>query len=167
MSCLGVHFALTTEEVAHLRSLSDEHARLEHLQEIIEPLYFEEAPKFTAESDKSWDAMHRLLADGTLSWDSGEYPLGHVVLAGERLYTNPDYIISLKTPEQVRDIADALEGITESAFRRRYFAIDAAHYGHPLTEEDFDQTWSCFQSVRELYQHAASDGRSVLFTADQ
>jgi len=165
MSCLGVHFALTTEEVAHLRALSDEHARLEHLQEIIEPHYFEKAPEFTAESYKSWDAMHRILADG--KWDSGEYALGHVVLVGERLYTAPDYIISLKTPEQVRDIAAALQGITESDFRRRYFAIDDANYGCPLSEEDLDNTWLCFQSVRELYQHAASDGRSVLFTADQ
>jgi hypothetical protein len=36
MSCLGVHFALTKGEIAQLRSLPDEQARLEHLQEVIE-----------------------------------------------------------------------------------------------------------------------------------
>ena len=167
MSCLGVHFALTNDEAAHLRSLTDEQARLEHLQEVIETHYFEEQPDFKAESDKSWDAMHRALADGQLSWDGGEYPLGHVVLAGELLYTESDYIISLKTPQQVRDIAAALPAITETEFRRRYFAIDADSYGCPLTEEDFGYTWEYFQSVRELYQRAVTDGRFVLFTADQ
>lgn len=167
MSCLGVHFALTKDEAAHLRSLTAEQARLDHLQEVIETHYFEEQPDFKTESDKSWDAMHRTLADGQLSWDGGEYPLGHVVLAGELLYTESDYIISLKTPQQVRDIAAALAAITESEFRRRYFAIDADSYGCPLTEEDFGYTWEYFQSVRELYQRAATEGRFVLFTADQ
>jgi hypothetical protein len=67
MSCLGVHFALTEKEVAHLRSLTDEQARLKHLQEVIEPAYLEQQSDFAAESDKSWDAMHRTLADGQLA----------------------------------------------------------------------------------------------------
>ena len=167
MSCLGVHFAVTKDEAAHLRSLPDEQARLDHLQEVIETHYFTEQPDFKAESDKSWDAMHRTLADGQLSWDGGKYPLGHVVLAGELLYTESDYIISLKMPQQVRDIAAALPAITEAEFRRRYFAIDADSYGCPLTEEDFGYTWEYFQSVRELYQRAAAADRFVLFTADQ
>jgi hypothetical protein len=167
MSCLGVHFALTKDEVAHLRSLSDEKGRLEHLKEVIETHYFDEQPDFKAESDKSWDAMHRTLADGKLSWDGGEYPLGHVVLSGELLYTDSDYIISLKTPQQVRDIATVLPNITEAEFRRRYFAIDDDSYGCPLTDEDCGYTWEWFQGVRELYQRAASEGRFVLFTADQ
>jgi hypothetical protein len=167
MSCLGVHFALTEKEVAHLRSLADEQARLEHLQEVIEPAYLEQQSDFAAESDKSWDAMHRTLADGQLTWTDGDYPLKHTVLAGELLYTDPDYIMSLKSPQQVRDIAAALLTITEADFRRRYFAIDAKSYGCPLTEEDLRYTWDWFQGVRELYARAAKEGRFVLFTADQ
>lgn len=167
MSCLGVHFAITKDEAAHLRALPDEQARLGHLLEVIEMHYFEQQPDLKAESDKSWDAMHRTLAGGHLSWDGGEYPLSHVVLAGELLYTQSDHIISLKTPQQVRDIASALLAITEVEFRRRYFAIDVASYGCPLTEEDFGYTWEWFQGVRELYQRAATEERFVLFTADQ
>jgi hypothetical protein len=167
MSCLGVHFALTKDEAHYLRSLPDEQARLEHLQEVIETRYFEEQPDFKAESDKSWDAMHRTLTDGQCSWDGGEYPFSHVVLGGELLYTESDYIISLKTPQQVRDIAAALPRITDAEFRRRYFAIDPDSYGFPLSDEDFGYTWEWFQGVRELYQRAATEGRFVLFTADQ
>lgn len=167
MSCLGVHFALTEKEAAHLRSLDDEQARVDHLQEVIEETYFGDHPDLKAECDKAWDAMHRTLADGQLTWDGGEYPLSHVVLAGELLYTGSDYIISLKTPQQVRDIAAALPAITEAEFRRRYFAIDAKNYSTPLSEEDFGYTWDWFQGVRDLYIRAANEGRFVLFTADQ
>jgi hypothetical protein len=167
MSCLGVHFALTEKEAAHLRSLRDEQARLEHLQEVIEVTYFERQPDWIAESDKAWDAMHRALADGQLSWDGGEYPLNHTILAGELLYTDSDYIMSLKAPQQVRDIAAALPAITEDEFRRRYFAIDADSCDSPLSEEDFGYTWEWFQGVRELFSRAAQEGRYVLFTADQ
>jgi hypothetical protein len=167
MSCLGVHFALTEKEVAQLRSLKDEEARLEHLQEEIEEHYLGEETQFAAESDKSWDAMHRALTDGQLTWDGGTYPLKHTVLAGELLYTGSDYIMSLKTPQQVRDIAAALPAITEEDFRRRYFAIDARSYGSPLSDDDFNYTWESFQAVREFYTRAAQAGRFVLFTADQ
>jgi hypothetical protein len=97
MSCLGVHFALTEQEAQHLRSLEDEQERLSHVQEVIEEHYLAHEKQFAAESDKSWDAMHRALADGQMSWDGGDYPLNHTVLAGELLYTDSDYIMSLKS----------------------------------------------------------------------
>jgi hypothetical protein len=147
--------------------LEDEQDRLENLQEVIEEQYLNHQKEFAAESDKSWDAMHRALADGQLSWDGGGYPLNHTVLAGELLYTDSDYIMSLKTPEQVRDIAVALSGITQTDFRRRYDAIDAKSYGFPLSDQDFGYTWNWFQRVRDLYTRAALAGRFVLFTADQ
>jgi hypothetical protein len=167
MGCLGVHFALTEAEATHLRSLVGEQERLEHLQEVIEEQYLSEEREFAAESDKAWDAMHRVLADGQLSWNGGTYPLNHTVLAGELLYTDSDYIMSLKSPAQVRDIAAALPSITEAEFRRRYSAIDARSYGCPLTDEDFRYTWDSFQGVRDLYIRAAKAGRFILFTADQ
>jgi Domain of unknown function (DUF1877) len=167
MGCLGVHFALTEQEASHLRSLPDDQARLEHLQEVIEETYFAEQPDLMAESDKAWDAMHRTLADGQLTWDGGEYPFSHVVLAGELLYIDSDYIMSLKTPQQVSDIATALQSLTEASFRQRYFAIDDVSYGQPLSDEDFKYTWEWFQVVRDFYTRAAKEGRFVLFTADQ
>lgn len=167
MSCLGVHFAITDEEAKTLRSIRTEEARLEHLQEVIEPHYFEDNPEFKAECDKAWDAIHRALTDGELSWNGGEYPFSHVVLGGDPLYTKPDYIISLKTLEQVRDIATKLSNVSEAEFRQRYFAIHPASYGFTLSEEDFSYTWNYYSGVREFYQRAAAAGRVVLFTADQ
>jgi hypothetical protein len=167
MGCLGVHFAITDQEAERLRSIADEHDRLDHVKEVIEESYFEKFSEFKAESDKAWDAMHRVLADGNLTWDGGSYPLNHAILAGELLYTDSDYIMSLKNPRQVQDIADALASIDEAQFRSRYFGIDPSNYGFELSEEDFGYTWEWFQEVRSLYRRAADEGRYVLFTADQ
>lgn len=167
LGCLGVHFALTEFEVDRLRSLLDEQDRLNYLVEEIEESYFANDKEHLAESDKAWDAMHRSLADGRLTWDGGAYPLNHVVLAGELLYTETDYIMSLKSPDQVRDIAATLPTVTELEFRHRYFAIDPTDYGCPTDETDFEYTWDWFQNVCRLYDLAAAEGRYVLFTASQ
>jgi hypothetical protein len=81
--------------------------------------------------------------------------------------TEPDHIVSLKSPEQVRDVAAALPGVTLANFRRRYFAIDPDAYGRPVAEQDFSYTWDWFQNVCRLYTRAAAEGRYVLFTSDQ
>jgi Domain of unknown function (DUF1877) len=167
MGCLGVHFSLSPEEVRQIRAIDDESERVEYIHEIIEEEYFANQPARKAESDKSWDAMHRTLSDGELTWDGGDYPLNHVVLGGERLYTDSDFIMVLKTPEQVRDVASALPGVTEAEFRRRYFGINPESYEFPLSEEDFGYTWDWFQGVRDFWLRADSEGRFVLFTADQ
>ena len=167
MGCLGVHFSLSAEEVGRLRAIGDESARVDYVYEVIEPEYFANQPERKAECDKAWDAMHRTLSDGELSGDGGNYPLNHVVLGGERLYSQSDFVMVLKTPDQVRDVAAALPGLTEAEFRRRYFAIDPDSYGLAPSEEDFAYTWDYFQGVREFWMRAASEGRHVLFTADQ
>lgn len=167
MGCLGVHFSLSAEEAQRLRDFEVEDDRLEYVRETLEEEYFAEHKDRLAQSDKAWDAMHRTLADGLLTDDGGDYPLNHVILGGERLYLDPDYIMVLKTPEQVRDVAAVLPAIDEAEFRRRYFAIDAYDYGPELGEDDFGYTWSNFEDVRSFWLRAASEGRFVLFTADQ
>lgn len=167
MSCFGVHFALTEDDVKVLRSFEKEKDRLTYLQEEIEEQFMEEPATYAAESDKARDAMHRTLADGHLSWDGGTYPLNHTVLAGELLYTGDDYIMSLKSPAQVKDVAGALEKISEGMFRDRYNAIPPSEYGMEPNDDDFSYIWEWFQNVRALYGRAASEGRYVLFTANQ
>ena len=167
MGCRGVHFALTDNDVQSLKLIHDEEERIEYLLNVVEEEYFSNHPEHLAESDKSWEAMHRALANGEMLWDGADYPLDHVVFGGESLYAEPDYIMHLKSPEQVRDIAAALPAITKDDFRQRYYAIDADDYGFPMSDEDLDYTWESFQAVRELYLRAASEGRFILFTVDQ
>lgn len=167
MSCLGLHLALTEVEVATLKSISDSGERLDYLHEALEAKYLVEPMTYVAESDKAWDAMHRAFSDGLLSYEGGEFPLNHVVLGGERLHDSEDYLVSLKTPEQVKAISSALAALNETAFRSRYDSIDPQRYDGDIGEDDFQYTWSWLQEVRRLYLTAASEGRYVLFSADQ
>src|SRR5262245_23523505 len=140
MACRGVHFSLDEPTVLALKAISNELERLHFIQEKIEEDYFENHREWVAETDKAWDWIHRVLTDGELDWSNGSYPLNHVVMGGERLYSAPHYIISLKTPKQVADAAQELRQITEEAFRKKFFQLDAFEIEHSY-EEDFDYAW--------------------------
>src|SRR5687768_441290 len=101
MGCLGVHFGLMWEEVERLCAFDDEGERVEYLHEVIEEEYFRNQPQWKAESDKAWDAMHRALTKGELTRDERDYPFSHVVLGGESLYSESDFIMVLENPDQV------------------------------------------------------------------
>lgn len=167
MSCLGVHFALTVEEVSLLRGQPDGEIRVNFVKEVFEDVYLVEESPYAAESAKAWDAMDRAM---TMKLDDSLDPDGllrYLVVDGESLNSDEDYILSLKTPDQVVLLATIIENIDISAFRNRYFMIDPAEYGEPLSEEDFQYTWEWFQCVRDLFRTAADSKRYVLFTVDQ
>lgn len=163
MTCRGVHFALSDEDVRRLLAADGN----EGVRSIVEEIEERWDEAWLAESDKTWDAMHRALSNGTLYYDEGEYPLNRTVLGGKHLYDGDDYVISYVPPNEVKDVAAALAPLTEEAFRKRYDAIDPDDYDGAQGQEDFDSTWSWFQRVRDLYQKAAQAGRAVVFTVDQ
>ena len=113
----------------------------------IEEEYFNKYPDKLCELDKSWDAIHRTLTDGKLEWTNGDYPLNHIILGGEILYFQQDYIMTLKTPDQVKDIFKGFDLVTKETFRNRYFKIDKDLYGFGTTEEDLDYTWTWFSNL--------------------
>jgi len=117
--------------------------------------------------DKTWDAMHRSLSNGTLYYDEGEYPLNATVLGGEHLFDGDEYVVSYVAPDEVKDVAAALAPMTEQEFRKRYDAIDPDDYDGELGDLDFGATWGYLQAVRGLYQKAAAAGRAVVFKVDQ
>ena len=167
MGCLGVHFALSEDDVNALKSQPSDAARLDYLQEEIEERYFGEHRGWLAESDKARGAIHRTLTDGQIGWDNGSFPLNHVIIGGEILYELDDHIMTLKTPWEVREIAKALPQVSEYEFRHNYFQIDPDDYSFPVNQEDYEYTWSWFQGIRDLYYRAAKANRFVLFTASQ
>src|SRR5688572_14930894 len=61
---LGVHFALTDDEVRELESRGNDGARLEYVNEEIEKQFFESRRDDLVQTDKAWVAIHRCLADG-------------------------------------------------------------------------------------------------------
>lgn len=168
MGCLGVHFAITPEEAGKLRSFADPEGGMEYLQEEIEEKYMNRArdEDLFVESDKAWYAIHRVLAGGSIGWEAGEYPLNQVIFGGESFSVENDYLISLKTPEQIRDVARALPEVTQEEFFRRYDRLPSDYAG-PHNEEDREYSWSYFEAIRNFWLRVAGTDRVIVFSVDQ
>jgi len=164
MAARGVHFAITSDQLARVLAASND----DDLMEVIEAIEEDWDKEYLAESDKAWEAIHRCLTDGSLLYESGEYPLNHVICGGRQLHQGEEYTVSLVTPEQVRDVSVAIGPLTEDWMRERYFSLlKPESYGGNIGDEDFGYTWTWFENVRDLYRRAAASGRAVIFTVDQ
>ena len=163
MGCLGGFRAITKEELDKLRAVP----RADRV-----PDYLDEMETVDIyDVDKAWDAMHRALCGSELKFGNNPAPGCWVVLGGEVLRGDreeeDDYLVILKTPEQVREVSRFLQGLTEEAFRKLYFAMDPEAYGFPLDEEDFAYTWENLSGSRPFWHSAAEKGLWVLFDVDQ
>ena len=168
MSCLGVLFAVGKDIVDKMKKMPLE-SLPGYISEELEELYFEEYPEQTFELDKSWDAMHRALTDGSLSFDSEGAP-ALAILGGERLYydeDHTDYIITVKTPEQAKTVYEALSALTDKEFKKRYNAIPDEEYGEFKSAEDLEYTLEYLHDSLSFWRYASEHGLWVLFTADQ
>jgi hypothetical protein len=140
---------------------------IEYIQENIEELYFESFPQYLAETDAAWDAMHRLLSDSTLTFDTGPEPNRFTIMGGRPLHSGDDYIISYKTPDQVRAVSESISKISFESFKVLYESIDETEYEMEKSGDDLAYTWDWFNGVVELYRIASNEGRGVIFTVDQ
>ena len=164
MACRGVLFAIDDETVKRLvAAVGDDDAVIQVAGEIEDRW----EAGYVAETDKSWDAMHRALSDGSLDYDAGEYPLNRCILGGQQLHSGEEWIVALVTRAEVPEVAAALDLIDEPAFRARYFGFVPKDYAPEYGEQDFEYTWDNFEDVAELYANAAAAGRAVLFTVSQ
>jgi len=163
MPCRGVFFAISE---ATCKTLEDAESD-DDVMNVVESLEDDWVQENLCEVDKAWDAMHRAHSDGTLDYDAGEYPLNHAVLGGKQLLEGDHHIVTLVTPKEVGDVAMALVGVDEHAFRGRYADTVPHDYAPEYGDEDRDYTWAYLDELRRFYGRAAAAGRAVIFTVDQ
>lgn len=167
MAGRGVFFALDELTAKKLTKLPPDEM-VDFVGEEIEEDFFDNKPEYLAETDKAWDAIHRALTDGYLHWENGDYPLNHVVLGGEVLYGGQeeenDYVIVLKTPKQVKDIAKALENYTKEQFEQGYAQIKMEDYDYHLGFEDLQYSENWLERIKPFWQKAAQENLYVIFT---
>jgi Domain of unknown function (DUF1877) len=170
MACRGVFFALTKAEETKLLAATDSDAVVEIITEEIEERWDRE---WLVEMDKSWDAVHRCLGDGSLRTSQPSLT-AKAVLGGKQLSSSPDWIVSYLTADEVELLAVALARIDQPEFRRRYFGLkkkflwmDLTKYDGPIGEQDFEYSWSNFEGMRLLFSKAAAAHRAMVFSVDQ
>jgi hypothetical protein len=170
MACRGVFFALTKEEEAKLLAAPGSDAVVEIITEEIEERWDRD---WLVEMDKSWDAVHRCLGDGSLRTSQPSLT-AKAVLGGRQLSSGADWIISYLTAAEVKQVAAAIAPIDQSEFRRRYFGLrkkflwfSRTQYDGPIGEEDFQYSWSNFEEMRLFFSKAAAAHRALVFSVDQ
>lgn len=168
MGCLGVHFAITVEQMKGLLEAAEQgdEAVAEFMFDIEEGWDKE----WLQQSDKAWDPIHRALTldntdDGCLNDEDGPFPLLLCVMGGQNIYRGDDYHMRLIRPDEVADVAEALEKVSASWFRARLFTIDPENCEYPIDEDEFEYAWSWFRDYPGFFRKAARAGRAVLFTA--
>lgn len=163
MACLGVHFAIA-QDVADQLVMARDDAAVMHIVEGLEDAWVETN---LAESDKAWEAIHRVLTDGNLEFGNGDYPLSHCILGPRQLYKCDDYIISLALAAEVRDIAAVLNNVTEEWFGNRYWSVVPSDYSPNYGQEDLEYSWGYFKGICSFFHAAAENGLAAIFTVDQ
>ncbi len=131
--------------------------------EIIEEIEERWDRDWLCETDKAWDAIHRCLTDGSLSFGNS---VRHKCVLGPGSEDEESFLINLLTAAEVQEVAKELSAIGQVALRQGYDAIDADEYDGKLSDDDFAYTWENFDDLRAFYQKAASAGRGVVFTVD-
>lgn len=163
MARRGVHFAITVDDLTALRSAEGDEAVMTVI-EAIETRWEKEAG-LICETDKAWEAIHRCLTDGRLTFDGGPDPLKLCILGGEQLYAGDDYIVALVTHDKLRLLADALAPVTPQFIAERYWGIPD-DYEHPKSDEDCQYTWDWFSDLPAFFDRAERAGRHIIFTVD-
>ncbi len=164
MTARGCLFAVTAEDVdALLAAAGDDEAVIDYVVEVIEERWED---GYVGEVDKAWDAIHRVVGDGTLEPDTGPYPLNQAIFGG-RLLTSGDEFVFLTSAASVPDVSAALEVVTRGEFEAAYNRIDSDDYGSEHGPEDLEYSWEWFQNVRHLWRQAASANRAVIFSVAQ
>jgi hypothetical protein len=112
---------------------------------------------------KMWHLLHYLL---TGDENSKKYPLAYAIVVGysiNEIWSDLTYV----EPQEARDIADALNYISEGEFRRR--CIEEAFsgkeiYGCPddLDDNEIAETLKYFVRLKEFFVDAANKGNAVL-----
>jgi uncharacterized protein DUF1877 len=164
MACRGVHFAITSTDAGRLVTAATPDNVLEFIQEDIEKKWDKE---WLYQTDKAWDTIHRCLTDGTLNPTTGAYPLKLAVLNGRQIDAGPNYIVSLTTPAEAKDVASSLAAIDRAWFQNRYNAIEQKGYWHQKSEQDLEYAWDWFKGLDAFFLKAANAQRHVIFTVDQ
>jgi hypothetical protein len=153
----GMYACLTKEET--VKAFSDP----EILEEIIDN---DGEERGSLDIGKSWHGIHFVLNGDP--W-KGNPPLSNVVLGGKEVGEDLGYgAPRLLKPEEVKEVATALEKINEKEFsdlfkQRKFAGADIYVYSQHAGDEDIlGELCMYYMEVKQFFKEAADGGKGIL-----
>lgn len=110
-------------------------------------------------------ALHRVLTNGSLEPNAGEYPLNHAVLGGRVLGHETGYAVILKRPDMCAHIADGLSKILPETIEASLGQLAAANSEIVQSIQSSDVA-TLLAELTTLYQTAAARGEAVVLVRE-
>ena len=118
---------------------------------------------------KDWNILLCCVTNGSYDPTGGAYPLNRCFFGGT-LLVQEGSIVNLVMPQEVRDVADALETIDKEEFRARYMRLsgDLIHRENwaKVDQEYQYDLWIRLNKLKRFYRRAAIEARAVMFYTD-
>ena len=112
--------------------------------------------------DKNWNGLHYLI---TGSVKGGPWPQSSAILGGGT-WVGEDDAVKLLNPSEVREVADALRGLSSADLLCNwppgFFARLRLYFHGPYDEEARDELLALFDELRDYYAAAAEAGEGML-----
>lgn len=159
----GTYIVLTRNDAKELFGLDGDAAVRSFVEKLKTSTKHREAD-LILDCGTAWDPIHRVLTDGTLSYDTDDFPNDHCVLGGRRLHEGTDFDVIMVRPDIVILVAASLHKMKRAEFSEKYMALDPADYGQVPTETEGDIVWGMFKLIRQLFEDASIEHAAIVFT---
>lgn len=167
MGVRSVHYALDAAQLARVLSALDKNlplfgeTRRETLGAVLSDVEDSSDRAWFCDTDKAWDAMHRVLGDGTFEPSENPTALQKVIFGGREIAPNSAFLVM---PSETPEVATAMEGVTREWFFKRFDTLlTTTDYFGPGDAEDRDYTWRWLEILRDFFRRTATAGRAVVF----
>lgn len=170
MSGQGYHLALDDEQADRLLSCHNEVDVVDCASRLLEGFWAGGDRTHVEGGYKEWNALLLCLTNGTYDPRGGTYPLNRCFFGG-RLLARGGSIVNMVMPEEVGDVAEALDKIDRGGLRETYVRLPPNRFfsrrgSWARDEEDVYDLFVRLNRLRRFYRKAAQEGRSVVFYTD-
>jgi hypothetical protein len=165
MSGQGYHLALDRGQVDEVLSCNDEMAILDWVDQALGECDWNAG--YIHGGYKDWNILLGCLTNGDYDPKGGTYPLNRCFFGGRLLVTEGS-IVNLVMPNEVVDVAEALDRLDETDFRKRCGVAlpRLSEELGPTAGRYLDELNEKMAGLSDFYRTAAREGRAVLFYTD-
>ena len=156
----GTHLALSREDAKLVFGRREPHT----LRELLCDELLSRPAGETRRDCEDWERLHRILTDGSMSSEAGEYPLNQCFLGGRPLDAGGTSVVNMVRPDSVPHVAAALQDFAAESVSSRLEMLPPDYRG-ARDEEAAAQVATDIAELAEFFRAAAEQQQAVLFVS--